>query len=171
MEEIRERYMNGELINPDSLHKNNEKVFKTNGGRKVYGGGGISPDVNVPVDTASFAHNVTRLYLDGRFNNFIYQYYMGHLPEFQQYKTPTEFAKNFQRTDEAWKLLEAYALKDSIYLSKIPAADRQNIEERIKAYLARLKWRTQGFYEVYNLYDPIFQKAKEVVSAPLASTK
>jgi carboxyl-terminal processing protease len=171
MEEIRERYMNGELINPDSLHKNTEKVYKTNGGRKVYGGGGISPDVNVPVDTASFAHNVTRLYLDGRFNNFIYQYYMGHLPEFQQYKTPTEFAKNFQRTDEAWKLLEAYALKDSIYLSKIPAADRQNIEERIKAYLARLKWRTQGFYEVYNLYDPIFQKAKEVVSAPLASIK
>jgi carboxyl-terminal processing protease len=163
MEEIRERYQLGEIINPDSLHRDEKKVYKTSGGRKVYGGGGISPDVYVPLDTSSFTHNVTRLYLDGRFNNFIYQYYTSHLPEIQQFKSPTEFAQNFHRTEEAWKQLVTYALKDSIYLNKIPASDRKNIEERIKAYLARLRWRTQGFYEVYNLYDPIFQKAKQVV--------
>lgn len=165
MEEIRERYQRGEIINPDSLHRDEEKVYKTSSGRKVYGGGGISPDVYVPLDTNSLTHNVTKLYLDGRFNNFIYQYYISHLPEFQQYKTPTEFAQNFQRTEDAWKGLVAYALKDSIYLNKIPAPDRRNIEERLKAFLARLRWRSQGFYEVYNLYDPIFQKAKEVISS------
>ncbi len=169
MEEIRERYMNGELINPDSLHKADEKVYKTSGGRKVFGGGGIAPDVNVPLDTGSIIHSITKLYLDGRFNNFIYQYYMRHLPEFEQYTTPTDFARNFRRSEEAWEQLVAYALKDSIYLEKIPAPDKQNIEERIKAYLARLRWRTQGFYEVYNLYDPIFQKAKEVAAGQVAS--
>ncbi len=173
MEEIRERYQSGEIINPDSLHTTKEKAYKTNGGRTVYGGGGITPDVYVPLDTSSFTHNVTRLYLDGRFNNFIYQYYMRHLQEFQQFKTPTEFATKFQNTEEAWNQLVAFALKDSIHLSKVPALDRQNIEERIKAYLARLKWRTQGFYEVYNLYDPIFQKAKEVINGrvQVASSK
>ena len=164
MEEIRERYLNGEIINTDSLHTSDEKVYTTNGGRKVYGGGGITPDVYVPLDTSSFTHNVTRLYLDGRFNNFIYQYYMAHLPQFQQFKTPTEFATKFQNTEDAWKELVTYALRDSIYLQKVPASDRRAIEERIKAFLARLKWRSQGFYEVYNLYDPIFQKAKEVVN-------
>ena len=165
MEEIRERYQRGEVINPDSLHLDEETVYKTSSGRKVYGGGGISPDVLVPLDTTSYTHNVTKLYLDGRFNNFIYQYYISHLPEFQQYKTPTAFAQNFQRTEDAWKSLVAFALKDSIYLNKIPAEDKRNIEERIKAFLARLRWRSQGFYEVYNLYDPIFQKAKQVINS------
>jgi carboxyl-terminal processing protease len=164
MEELLQRYEHGETINPDSMHLSKEKKFKTNGGRTVYGGGGIMPDINVRLDTSSFTHNVTRLYLDGRFNAFVYQYYISHLSQFQQYKTPTEFAARYQNTEDAWKDLEAYALRDSIYLGKIPAPDRKNIEERIKAYLARLKWRTQGFYEVYNLYDPIFLKAKEIIA-------
>lgn len=165
MEEIKERYQRGEIILPDSLHKADEKSFKTNAGRTVYGGGGITPDVYVPLDTSAFTTSVTRLYLDGRFNNFIYQFYIRHLPEFQQYKTPTEFATNFQHEEDAWNLLTAYALKDSIYLNKVPSLDKANIQQRIKAYLARLKWRTQGFYEVYNMYDDIFQKAKEVIAA------
>jgi carboxyl-terminal processing protease len=145
------------------MHVSKELTFKTSGGRTVYGGGGIMPDVNVPLDTSSFTHNVTKLYLDGRFNAFVYQYYISHLSQFQQYKTPTEFAANYKSTEDAWQDLVEYAMKDSIYLSKIPALDKKNIEQRIKAYLARLKWRTQGFYEVYNLYDPIFKKAIETI--------
>jgi len=166
MEEILDRYQNGEIINPDSIHHDStEKVYKTNGGRKVYGGGGITPDLYVPVDTSSFTHNVTKLYLDGRFSNFIYQYYIAHQQDFQRYKSPTELATKFQNTEDAWKQLVVFALKDSIYLSKVPALDKENIEERIKAFIARLKWRSQGFYEVYNLYDPIFQKAKQVINS------
>lgn len=163
MDEIKDRYEHGEIINLDSIHLSTEKKYKTSGGRIVYGGGGITPDFSVPVDTSSFTHNVTKLYLDGRFSAFVYQYYISHLKDFQQYKTPTEFASTYQNTEDAWKQLVGFALKDSIYLSKVPAKDRRNIEERIKAYLARLKWRTQGFYEVYNLYDPIFLKAEEVI--------
>ncbi|HEY0040688.1 MAG TPA: carboxyl-terminal protease, partial [Flavisolibacter sp.] len=140
-----------------------DKKYKTIGGRTVYGGGGIMPDVYVPLDTSSFTHNVTRLYLDGRFNAFVYQYYITNLPQFQQFKTPAEFAAKYQNTAEAWSELVAYALKDSIYLSKIPQVDKTNIEQRIKAYLARLKWRNQGFFEVYNTFDPIFKKGKEVI--------
>jgi len=162
MDEIRDRYEHGEIINPDSVHHlSTEKSFKTSGGKIVYGGGGITPNVYVPVDTSLFTHAVTRLYLDGRFNAFIYQYYISHLQEFQQYKSPREFAQKFQDASDAWKQLEAYALKDSIYLSAIPQSDKKDIEERIKAYLARLKWRNEGFYEVYNLYDPVFQKAMQ----------
>ena len=166
MEELRERYENGETINPDSMHTSTEKKYKTSGGRTVYGGGGITPDVYVHLDTSSFTHNITRLYLDGRFNAFVYQYYISHLPEFKQYKTPGEFAARYQNTADAWNQLIAYALKDSIYLANIPATDKKTIEQRIKAYLARLKWRTQGFYEVYNTYDPIFLKAKAIMSEP-----
>ena len=164
MEELYDRYENGELLTADSIHFSKEKSYKTNSGKTVYGGGGIMPDVFVPIDTSLFTRSVTRLYLDGRFNNFVYKYYIHHLPQFNQYKTPSDLASNYQNTSDAWEQLVTYAAKDSINLAKIPLTDKENIQHRIKAYLARLRWRTQGFYEVYNLYDPVVQKAKEALA-------
>lgn len=164
MEEILDRYHNGEMITPDSIHFSKDKLYKTHGGRTVYGGGGIMPDVFVSIDTSVFTRSVTKLYLDGRFNTFVYEYYINHLPVFKQYKSPADFVAKFQNSADAWDQLVAYALKDSINLNKIPQLDKRNIEERIKAYLARLKWRTEGFYEVYNNYDPVVKKAKEEIN-------
>jgi carboxyl-terminal processing protease len=59
--------------------------------------------------------------------------------------------------------LVAYAEKDSINLRNIPDKDKENIQDQIKAYLARLKWRTQGYYQVYNNYDPVVKKAMEIL--------
>jgi len=164
MEEILDRYESGEMLTADSIHNSKEKIYKTDKGRVVYGGGGIAPDVFVPIDTSLFTQSITKLYLDGRFNNFVYRYYIKNQPYFQQFKSPTELANKYQKTDEAWAELVKYAEKDSIKLEKVPAADKKNVQQRIKAYLARLKWRTQGYYEVYNLYDPIVAKAKEILA-------
>jgi carboxyl-terminal processing protease len=164
MEDLYNRYEHGEMLNADSIHFSKDKAFKTKGGRTVYGGGGIMPDVFVPIDTSLFTRSVTKLYLEGGFNNFVYKYYIHHQPQFKQYKTPAQFATQYQNTEDAWDQLVKYAMKDSINLKKLPASDKENIQHRIKAYLARLKWRTQGFYQVYNLYDPIVQKAKQVLS-------
>jgi len=158
-----ERYNNGEMLHADSFHANTKQSYKTNGGRKVFGGGGIMPDIFVAVDSGLYTRSITELYLDGRFNNFVYTYYINHLSEFQNYKTPSDFANTYQNTGDAWKQLVRYAMKDSINLSKIPVAERQEVEDRMKAYLARFRWRTQGFYEVSNSKDKVIQKAKEVL--------
>jgi carboxyl-terminal processing protease len=71
-----DRYQHGEMLTADSIHNSKDKIYKTNGGKTVYGGGGISPDIFVPVDTSVFTRSVARLYLEGRFNNFVYQYYI-----------------------------------------------------------------------------------------------
>jgi carboxyl-terminal processing protease len=163
MEEIYDRFHNGEMLSADSIHYAKDKVFKTNGGRLVYGGGGITPDVFVPIDTSVYTRSVARLYLDGRFNNFVYIYYINHQNQFQQYKTPADFSARYQNSADAWNQLITYAMKDSINLKKIPEKDKEDIQEQIKAYLARLKWRTQGFYQVYNNYDPVVIKAKEII--------
>lgn len=159
MEEIYDRYQNGEMLSADSMHFSKEHPYKTNGGRTVYGGGGIAPDVFVPIDSSLYIRSVTRLYLDGRFNNFVYSYYIQHLPEWERYKSPGEFAAKYKDSDDAWKKLVAFAAKDSINLSKIPANDKQEIQDRIKAYLARFRWRTQGFYQVSNSNDKIVKAA------------
>ena len=161
MEELYNRYQSGEMLTADSIHFDKKQTFKTKGGRTVYGGGGIMPDIFVPVDSGIYTRSVTRLYLDGRFNNFVYQYYMNHLPVFNAYKNPEQFATNYKSTDQAWKELVAYAARDSIFLQKVPAKERVSIENWIKAYLARFKWRTQGFYEVLNRNDELVRKAMD----------
>jgi carboxyl-terminal processing protease len=164
MEEIYKRYESGEMVTADSMHFSKAQVYKTKGGRTVYGGGGIAPDIFVPIDSSLYTASVTRLYLDGRFNNFVYRYYMRNQPLFEQYKSPADFGARYQNTSDAWKELVTYAAKDSINLQQVPASDRLNIQQRIKAYLARLRWRTQGFYEVSNLADPMVIKAREIIS-------
>jgi carboxyl-terminal processing protease len=164
MEELTQRYENGELMYADSMHFSKEDSFRTQGGKVVYGGGGIVPDHFVPVDTSLFTRGVTRLYLDGRFSNFVYQYYIRNMGEWQKYRTPTEFAAKYQNVTDAWNKLVEYAAKDSIYLKNIPADDKLELQNRMKAYLARFKWRTQGFYEVQGASDDMIAKAKEVLA-------
>lgn len=52
--DIYERYRNGEMMNADSIKVNDSLKFETKGGRTVYGGGGIIPDVFVPIDTTGY---------------------------------------------------------------------------------------------------------------------
>ena len=163
MEELLARYQSGEMMSADSIHSNKEKAFKTKAGKTVYGGGGITPDTFVPIDSSLYIHSITKLYLDGRFNNFVYHYYIDHLPEWKKYKTPTEFAARYKNTPDAWEKLVAFAAKDSINLKNIPTDDKREIEERIKAYLARLRWRTQGFYEVANSTDNVVKQALKTI--------
>jgi len=164
MDELLERYNNGQMLYADSFHANTTQSFKTNGGRKVFGGGGIMPDIFVAVDSGLYTRSITELYLEGRFNNFVYTYYINHLPEFQSYKTPTDFANRYRNTSDAWQQLVNYAMKDSINLSKIPPLEKMEVQNRMKAYLARFRWRTQGFYEVSGSTDKVIQKAKEVLN-------
>jgi carboxyl-terminal processing protease len=54
MMDIVKRYEHGEMTSADSIPVNDSLKFSTKGGRTVYGGGGIIPDVFVPIDTTAF---------------------------------------------------------------------------------------------------------------------
>jgi carboxyl-terminal processing protease len=83
--------------------------------------------------------------------------------QFDQYKSPADFAARYQNSVDVWNQLVNEAFKDSIRLQNIPETDKGKIQSQIKAYLARLKWRTQGFYQVSNSFDPVVGKAIEVI--------
>jgi len=164
MEDIWERYKDGELLHADSNKINKGQVYKTLiQKRPVYGGGGIMPDVFVPIDTNNVQRSVTQLYLETTFNSFVYNYYVHNLSQFNQYKSAVDFAQKFTAIDNAWDQLVNYAKKDSIYLKNISAKDQEGIKETLKAYLARYKWRSEGFYEVLNMKDAAIKKALEAL--------
>jgi len=165
MEDIWERYKDGELLHADSNKINKGQVYTTLGKdkKKVYGGGGIMPDVFVPIDTNNIQHSVTELYLETTFNSFVYNYYIHNLPQLDQYKSAVDFAQRFPDINNVWNQLVNYAKRDTIYLQNIPKEDQDGIKERLKAYLARYKWRTEGFYEILNMKDATIKKALDVL--------
>ncbi|TMI94027.1 MAG: S41 family peptidase [Bacteroidetes bacterium] len=165
MEDIWQRYRDGELLHADSNKINKGQIYNTFIlKRPVYGGGGIMPDVFVPIDTNYIQRNVTQLYLETTFSNFIYNYYVHNLSIFNQYKSATDFAQRFTGINDAWNQLVNYAMKDTIFLKNLPSQDQQGIRQRLKAYLARYKWRNEGFYEVLNMNDAVMKEALEVIS-------
>ena len=161
-EEVTQRFHNGEVLKGDTT-KRTGRAFKTPKGRIVYGGGAITPDIYVPFDTASMGKDVTKLYIKGTLSNFIYNYYITHKQEFDQFKKSTDLAEHFKAGETEWDALKKFAAKDSINLSKISPKDKAYIIKRIPALLARQIWRYEGYYEVMNQTDDFVQKALTVL--------
>lgn len=162
-DELTERFHNGEVVNGDTATHHTGEAFKTKKGRTVYGGGGITPDLFVPFDTTSYSEEVYNLLNSQHFSRFIYTYYIQQMPYFKQFKDPADFAKRFTRTEEALNALMRYTARDSVNLHAIDTRDRAEVEQRIKVWIARQIWRTEGYFEVNNLYDPVVKKALEEI--------
>ena len=162
-DEVLERFHSGEVVHPDTVKVARGDSFKTKGGRMVYGGGGIMPDVFVPYDTAGFISDVTALFRNNTFGKFIYTYYISNKPYFDQFQSPADFAKRYDQTETALRNLENYAVNDSVSfrLQSMPMRDQVELQRRIKTWMARQIWRMDGYYQVNNLADKTVQKALE----------
>ena len=148
---------------PDSLMTSLDtikgKLYKTVCGDTVYGGGGILPDVIVPADTIGYPRAINRMLINGSFNSYVYQYYLQHKKEIDQYKSPSDFASRFGKLNEMWNGLVAITAKDSMSLQSVSAREKAAVQKRLLASLARYRWRNQGFYHVLNADDPVVKKA------------
>ena len=163
MDEIWERYRNGEALYADSNKINNGKNFVTPAGDTVYGGGGIMPDVFVPIDTATYPPGINSLFANGTFNSFVYTWYLKHRSDIDKYATSADFVQKFDKLDEVWEQFVNYAKKDSVDLSAVTDRQKISLQKRLEAFLARFKWRSSGFYHVLNDQDAVITKAMEVM--------
>ncbi|HEY4156178.1 MAG TPA: S41 family peptidase [Puia sp.] len=163
-DEVIERFHNGEAIHGDTSTTHPGPVYKTPAGRLVYGGGGITPDVFVGFDTNRISKSITSLYVNGTLGNYIYEYYRYHLSEFRQFRDEADFSARFNKDDELWAGLSNYVKKDSVSLASISPGDKALLQTRIRALLARLIWRTEGYFMVMNQKDPVIKKALELLN-------
>jgi carboxyl-terminal processing protease len=159
-DEVLERFHNREVIT-DTAKGLHGTSYKTNGGRTVYGGGGITPDIFVPYDTTGFSTDVSPLFASQQFSKFTYLYFIRNKQLFDGYKNATDFSKRFQPDAATWKSLMDYVAANKIVLPSLPEKDKTEIGKRIKSYLARQIWGMEGYYEVSNAWDLTVQKALE----------
>ena len=85
------------------------------------------------------------------------------MDEINKFSTPLDFTANYNNLESLWQELVNYAAKDSIDLKVVSPIDKDYLQKRIKAQLARYKWRSKGYYEVVNGDDPAIKKALEIL--------
>jgi carboxyl-terminal processing protease len=144
------------------LEKDSTKpVFKTLGGRKVYGGGGISPDYVVKSDTFTL---FSRKALSNRewLLTFINSFMDSHGKEMRdKYKKDIDaFRRDFVVTDEMLKPFFDKIKEKGVEFNKEQyRKDEKLIKTLIKAYFARNIWGNEGWYKVRLDIDNQIQKA------------
>ncbi len=163
-QEVSNRYHDGETQSADSVKNDTSKVYKTKSGKIVYGGGGITPDYFVALDTSGFTISSAKIYAKGIIVNYAYKYYLQNLQHLKTYKTSADFVKTFSFSEDSWKQFVTVAAKDSIVLSNISAKEKADFINRITSSIARQLWRTEGMIEVLNVNDASVKKALEVLS-------
>jgi carboxyl-terminal processing protease len=163
-EEVSNRFHDGEVNSADSVKHDTTKIYHTQNGKVVYGGGGITPDIFVGIDTADFSIVTAKIYYKGTIGDFAYSYYLQHQSELNIYKSPADFAKRFTFSEDNWKEFSILAAKDSILLSQLSQKEKAGLINRIQSSIARQVWRNEGFYEMLNVQDKAVMKSVEILS-------
>ncbi len=161
-DELMKRYHSAEMVNADSNKKITSAVYKTlKLKRTVYGGGGITPDVFIPLDTTLKYDHIGGLYQHSSITNFVYSYYLRNKAKFDQFKTAAQLKNGFGIDESVWKEFSQYATKDSVDLSKITAKEKEYVSQLLMQSFGRQIWRMEGYNEMKNYYDDEIQKALE----------
>lgn len=167
--EISRRYENGEMINSDSTIFNDSLKYTTAGGRIVYGGGGIMPDVFVPIDTNSNFRFYNMLQASGIINDFVFQYYDSNRKKLlKNYPSDDDFIKNFKVDKSMMLSLVSAAKKENMgWPAKLSPVIEAEIVTFIKARLAADLYDNSALYKVLNSSNKIYLKALDFLSFPL----
>jgi len=113
--DFKHRLEHGELVHPDSIHFPDSLKYYTPNGRVVYGGGGIMPDVFIPIDSLRFSDYYTDLVRKGVFNQFTIDYLdKNRNTLMQEYDGVENFKKNFTVTDKMYADFTAFAKEKGV---------------------------------------------------------
>jgi len=155
------RFEHGELLSADSIELDSTQVFTTLEGRKVFGGGGIMPDIFVPTDTAEGSNYLTELFFSGALNQFAFDVADRDRSRLLALGSPEAFGQRYQISDALLEELGRYARKQGM---ATPAAELQRsrgqIADRLKAGIARNIWGNTGYYWIMLDDDRIYERAK-----------
>ncbi len=157
-----DRYENGELFHPDSIHFADSLKFTTPKGKTVYGGGGIMPDIYVPLVDDSTEYYFNRVVNKGLLYQYAFEYTDKHRTQLQRYKTVDAFVQGFKVTDAMFDELVKRAGEKGINGTEeqLQVARRES-DILLKAYIARDLFDDAGFYPIYAPMDEVLQRAME----------
>jgi carboxyl-terminal processing protease len=160
------RFQNGELQHPDSIHFPDSLKYITPGGKVVYGGGGIMPDVYVPIQTGKEYIYYNQLLNKGVFYQFAFDYTDNKREKLKAtYTSVDAYIHDFIVDNSLFEEFIAYAEKDGIKCDDAGLHSASSlIKTLLKAFIGREIYSDETFYPIYNQSDIIFLKAKDILT-------
>jgi carboxyl-terminal processing protease len=168
--DLKKRFEHGEFSNADSIKFPDSLKFNTLlMNRVVYGGGGVMPDVFVPLDTSGVTGYFRKLVQNGHTTQFVLDYLEKNRDELLTiYPTFTDFNQRFTADKKFMDTFFDYVKKEDSEL-EFNADEYKESESllklRLKAVLAQDIWGYNEFYQIYNASNEILQRAVEVIKS------
>jgi carboxyl-terminal processing protease len=163
--DIINRINRGELENADSIKNADTVKYITPGGKIVYGGGGIMPDIFVPVDTTDNSEYLNDILRLGLISQFAYDYVDKNRNSLKAFKDFKSYHDQFQINNKLLDEFISYAEKQGVKKNEAGIKKSgKRIELQLKAYIGRQVFGSNGFYPITNEADNTFNKALEVIN-------
>jgi carboxyl-terminal processing protease len=161
-EDLNDRYESGELFDVSKTKINDSTKFYTQNKRIVYAGGGVMPDIFVPIDTSWTSKFYSKLIRSGAFNQFALNFVDNNRQELmQKYTSESEFINKFEITESLYTdFLELAKNKKTepdsteVYTNSIPI-----IKNQLKALIGQNLFNYNIYYQITNPQNPIYIKA------------
>ena len=160
------RIHNGELVSKDSIHLPDSLKYNTLvKSRVVYGGGGIMPDLFIPIDTTYYSDFYRDIIRKGILNQFILTFVDNNREELQdKYPTIIEFKADFVVSDGFFQQLLDYSKNENLTPEEEELSlSGDQIRNLMKAYVARDLWGTNEFYQIINESDSKILKSLQIL--------
>lgn len=199
--DIADRFKRGEFLHADSIHFPDSLKYKTQKlGRTVYGGGGIMPDIFVPLDTTKYTNIHQRLVALGIVSKVCTQYLDKHRAEFKnRYPVFEKFKDSFEVNEDLLNQIKVAAKKEKIDIDSLMAVQAKTkikltenktssgqknvlpqsqfeksiplLKLQLKALIARDIWDMNEYYQIMDTDNESLQKAVELFQTPGAYEK
>ncbi len=157
--DIYERFESGEMYSAENLAVNDSLAYKTANGRTVYGGGGITPDFYVPLDTAGGSRYLNRLFNTNSIREFALNYSDTNREKLEQMGFDAYF-NDFEVTDRMLDELVDLAKSNDLKFNRQQYEHSKDlIKTYVKAQIARGIWDNEGFYPIFNQTSEIYRQA------------
>ena len=168
--EILERYNHGENFTADSAHINTSEIFKTAGGRTVFGGGGIMPDVFVPSDTSGINKFYLELANASLLNRFAFEYVDLNRDELSKAGDTEELLSMLPSDGVLLSAFASYVKQNGVRLRYYYLNNsRRLIVRQLKALIARDVLGLKAYYEIDNTADTTVLEAIKQIKSGAAS--
>lgn len=167
-EDILTRYNNGELMHGDSIkYIDSLKVATLRLGRPIYGGGGISPDKFVGLDTTEYTKYYRNVVAKGLLNRYVIKYVDEHRKDLKKtYKNDADYVKNFKVSPAMLSQLDEMAKAEGVEFNAEEAKTSAPLFSMIiKALIGRDIFDQATYFKVYNEHDPIFNEALKLINS------
>jgi len=168
------RYLNGELMHPDSLNlPDSLRYYTLLNKRSVFGGGGITPDVFIPIDTNYYSDYYRDLIRTSTLQNFVVSYTdQNRKILLKKFKTFERFEKEFSFTEEAKAgLIEAGEKNKVVFNQEQYDISAPEMTKVMKGLVARDLWDMNEYFRVVNSNDPGIMKALSIINDPVLYRK